>query len=215
MRDLRVVQTKTTLPITSIAPIRGFEPPSIIILGDKYQYAEEIFYNGAEVREFVISSPQRIVARIPDEQLGRPMTSVTIITTIPAANNTSLLSMGLSKLNRSVAGIDKLVQDWMLIFLTNPGSDIFDPDVGGGARAIIGKPVYGGGASAMADLSLAVSRTREQLLRLQSKYPGIPPAERLLSASLTDVRFDNTTTTLTAVVDLQNMVGASASVTVR
>ena len=215
MRDLRVVQTKATLPITSLAPIRNFTPPSIIILGDKFQYAEQVLYNGVEVQEFVISSPQRIVARIPEAQLGMPITSVSVLTMIPSANNTSLLSMGMSKLNRSVSGVDKLVQDWMLLFLTNPGSDIFEPDIGGGARAIIGKPVYGGGTSAMAELSLAVSRTKEQLLRLQAKFPGIPPDERLLSASLTDVRFDNSTTTLTAVVDLQNMVGVSASVTVR
>jgi hypothetical protein len=215
MRDIRVVQTKSSLPISSLAPIRGFNPASIMILGDKFQYAEEVIYNGAEVQEFVISSPQRIVARIPDIQLGMPMTSVLVLTTIPSANNTSILSMGMAKLNRSVTGIDKLVQDWMLLFLTNPGSDIFEPDLGGGARAIIGQPVYGGGSSAMADLSMAVSRTKEQLLRLQGRLSGIPPDERLLSASLTDVRFDSSTTTLTAVVDLYNMVGVSASVTVR
>lgn len=215
MRDFRVVQTKASLPISSVAPIREFVPPSIIVLGDKFQYAEQILYNGVEVEEFVISTPNRLIVRIPSSQLGLPLTSVAVLTTIPSAGNDSLLSLGLPKLTRSVSGLDRLVQDWMLLFLTTPGSDVFEPSLGGGARQIIGKPSYGGGTSASAELSLAVSRTREQLLRLQAQNPRIPPAERLLSASLSSVRFDELTTTLTAVVDIQNMVGAAASVTVR
>ena len=215
MRDFRVVQTKTSLPITSLAPIRKFEPPSIIVLGDKFQFAEEILYNGVPVDEYVISTPNRIIARIPDSQLGLPLLSVSILTTIPSAGNDSLLSLGLPKLSRSVSGLDKLVQDWMLLFFTTPGSDIFDPSLGGGARQIIGKPTYGGGTSASAELSMAVSRTQEQLLRIQAQNPRMPPDERLLSASLISVRFDEHTTTLTAVVDIRNMVGIAASVTVR
>lgn len=215
MKDLRVVQTKSSLRITSFAPIREFDPPSIVIMGDKFQYAENIIYNGADVKEFVIASPTRIIARIPDQQLGKPITSLSVLTTVPAARNSSILSLGLSRLNRAVQGIDKLVQDWMLIFLTTPGSDIFDPTLGGGARQLIGKAAYGRGTSVMADLSIAVSRTREQLQALQSKYSNIPPDERLLSAELTDVRFDEATTTLTAVVDIKNMVGATATVNVR
>lgn len=215
MRDFRVIQTKAALPISSSAPIREFSPPSVIIMGDKFNYAEEVFYNGAPVEEFVISTPSRIIARIPDSQLGLPMLSLAVLTTVPTANADSILSMGLPRLSRSATGLDRLVQSWMLIFLTTPGSDIFDLSTGGGARDLIGKTSSSSGASASAELSLAVSRTREQLLKMQAQNPRIPPDERLLSASLSSVRFDEATTTLTAVVDLVSMVGASASVTVR
>jgi hypothetical protein len=212
MRDFRVVQSKAALRVTSISPVRGFDPPSIIVLGEKFQLAEQVLYNGIDVPEFVIASQTRIVARIPDALLGLPMTGVSVMTSVPAANSSSLLSLGLSRLSRSVAGMDKLVQDWMLLFMTTPGSDIFDPSLGGGGQQVVGKAAGPGGSGASAELSLAVSRTREQLLSIQAKSPRIPPAERLLSASLVSVRFDEMTTTLTAVVDIRNMVGASASV---
>lgn len=215
MKDFRVVQAKASLKVTSVSPIRGFHPPSILVLGERFQYAETVLYNGTEAFEFVVSSSTRLIVKIPEAQVGRPLTSLAVLSPTPTVDADALISFGIPRLGRVVQGMDKLVQDWMLVFMTTPGSDIFDPTVGGGARAIIGKPAYGGGQSAMADLALAVDRTREQLVRSQAKHPRIPPDEKLLSASLTDVRFNSDTTTLTAVVDLRSMAGGATSVFLR
>jgi hypothetical protein len=67
----------------------------------------------------------------------------------------------------------------------------------------------------MAQLSIAVDRTRQQILRSQASNSRIPPAERLLSASLSNVSFEPQTTALSALVDLKNVLGGSASVALR
>lgn len=215
MRDIRVVQAKASLKVTSVAPIRGFVPPAVLVLGEQFNKAETVLYNGVEAPEFFIASPTRLVVKIPDAQVGQPLISLSVLSPSAVINIDALVTLGIPRLSRAVTGIDKLVQDWLLVFMTTPSSDIFDPSIGGGAQAIIGKPVSNGGQSAMAELSQAVDRSRQQLIRLQAKYPRIPPSEKLLSASLSDVRFNTDTTTLSAVVDLRNMAGATASVTIR
>ena len=214
MKDLHVVQAKTALKVTSVAPIRGFLPYSIIVLGEDFDYAEDVLYNGVPVDEFVISTSTRLIVRIPTSQIGQPLSSVVVLSPTALAEHDAVISFEIPRLGRLVKGINKLAQEWLLLFMTTPGSDIFNPTYGGGGRAIIGKPSSHGGQSAMAALSLAVDRTREQLVQIQSKYPRIPPDEKLLSATLTDVRFSVDTTTVTAIVDLYSMAGGSASLTV-
>jgi phage baseplate assembly protein W len=213
MRDIRVVQAKTALRVTSVSPIRGFLPYSIIVMGEDFQLAEEVLYNGVPADEFVISSTTRLIVKIPDSQVGQPLNSVIVMSPSPTVDHDAVVTLEIPRLGREVSGMNRLVQDWVTIFLTTPGSDIFNPTYGGGARAIIGKPMTHDGKSAMAELSLAVNRTREQLVQIQSKLLRLPPSEKLMSASLTDIRYDDQTTAITAIVDLYNMAGETASLT--
>lgn len=215
MKDLRVVVAKNLLRVTAVAPVRDFAPAAILILGEKLNTADEIQYNGIEVDEFIIAAPNRIIAKIPESQIGLRLTDLRVFSPVPLSKNDAIVSLIIARPVRMVEGIDRLVQEWVLTFLSSPGSDIFNPISGGGARAIIGQPVYDGGKSATAQLSIAVDKTRQQLLSSQAKNPRIPPAERLLSSSLSNVNFDSHTTALTAVVNIKNVLGSTASVTVR
>jgi hypothetical protein len=214
MRDIRVVQAKALLKVSSVAPVRNFSPPAIVILGERFNTANEITYNGIEVSEFIIAAPTRIIARIPDSQVGQALRDLRVMAPVSIAKLDAQRDLGVGSPVRTVEGIDRLVQEWLLIFLTNPGSDIFNQTGGGGARAVIGQPASSSESNAVSELSLAVEKTKQQLLRQQAQNSNIPPAERLLSASLSDVRFDQQTTSLTAVVDIKNVLGGSASVTV-
>jgi hypothetical protein len=214
MRDFRVVQAKSLLKVASVAPVRNFSPPAIVILGERLNTADEITYNGLGVSEFIITSPTRIIARIPDSQVGQALRDLRVLAPVSVSKLDAMISLGINRPVRTVEGIDRLVQEWLLIFLTNPGSDIFNQTAGGGARSVIGQPASSSESNAVSELSLAVEKTKQQLLRQQAKNSNIPPAERLLSASLSDVTFDQQTTSLTAVVDLKNVLGGSASVTV-
>lgn len=214
MKDLLVVQAKTVLKTTSVAPIRNFSPPAVVALGEKLHLTKEILYNGVEVTEFVISSPSRLIIRIPTSQVGRELTSLQALTTAAVSQQDALLSMAIVRPIKTVQGIDKLVQQFTLTMLTTPGSDIFEPNSGGGARAIIGRSVNGSDSPA-ALLSLAVNRTKQQILRSQAQNSRIPPSERLLSATLSSVEFDAQNTAIRGVVDLRSVAGESALVTVR
>jgi hypothetical protein len=211
MKDFRVVHAKAVLTVSSIAPVRNFDPPSIIVLGDRLNRANEITYNGVQVDEWVVSSESRLVLRIPNSQVGRELAELLVLATVQFAEQDALVQLGLARPVRAVSGIDRLVQQWVMTFLTTPGSDVFNLSSGGGGRSLVGKSV-GGNTVPAADIAIAVERTKSQLLKAQANNSSIPPSERLLSASLVSVSYDKSNTTAYAVVDLRNVVGASSLV---
>jgi hypothetical protein len=212
MKDFRVVHAKILLKVLSVSPMREFFPPAIAITGEKLDLAEEIYFNGSEVKEFYVQSPNKMLIRIPDAQIGKNLRELRVLTSTQLAKQDALVVLGLTKTPKPVSGIDRLVQSWVLVFLSNPGSDIFNPNSGGGARSIIGTVQVQ--ASPAADLALAVDRTRVELISSQANNPRIPTDERLLSATLSSVEYNELTTALSAVVEIKNSVGDRAEVSI-
>lgn len=213
MKDIRVVRAKVLLKIANVTPIRDFVPPAILILGEKMDIAEEVFFNNVQVTEFIALNNEKMIARIPPSQVGKRLDSLEVRTSVRLAQRDAQVTLGVDRPIRTIEGIDRLVQEFVLVFLTTPGSDIFNKKSGGGALAIIGKPVSGKDG-AMADLSVAVERTRSQLIAAQAQNTKIPASERLLSCSLSSVKYDARTTTISATVDIQNSVGGTAVVSI-
>jgi hypothetical protein len=214
MKDFRVTQAKVLLPVQSVAPIRGFLPPSILLVGERLDKATQIVYNGIVAEEFVAQSPTRLVVRIPPSQVGRKLDQLKVVSDVSITRGSAEVVLGIERPLRIAEGIEKLVQSWLLLFLTTPGSDIFSPHSGGGGRALIGTTTDRNHRSAAADLALAVERTRTELVRLQS-VTRVPPSEKLLNTVIESVQFDEDTTTLVAQVSIKNMLGETAEVSVR
>jgi hypothetical protein len=215
MKDFSIIAARVLLKVHSVAPIRGFNPPSVVVLGDKLNLTQEIFYNNLKVTEFVVSAPNRLIVRIPTTQIGKEFTGIQVFSSVNVTKTSSALSFELIKPLKQVEGIERLVQSWMLVFFTTPGSDVFDTQSGGGVRAIIGKNTNTKGKGVSADLALAIERTQNELIRLQSQNSRIPISEKLLSATLSGMNYDDRTTTLSATVALKNMLGEQAEVSVR
>src|SRR5437016_1346329 len=138
MKDFRIVHARVILNVYSIAPIRGFVPPSIVAIGQDLNTTTEILYNGITVTEFVISSSTRLIIRIPPSQVGKDLLDFQVYSDRPKLTGEAALVLALSKPPQPISGIDRLVQSWMMLFLTTPGSDVFTPNSGGGAQSIIG-----------------------------------------------------------------------------
>lgn len=215
MKDFSIIAARVLLKVHSIAPVRGFTPPSVVVLGDKMNLAQEVLFNGVKVTEFVVSASNRLVVRIPDSQVGKEFTGIQVFSSVNITRTSAALSFELIKPFKQVEGIERLVQSWMMVFFTTPGSDVFDTKSGGGVRSIIGKNTNTRGKGVSADLALAIERTQTELLRLQPKNSRIPLSEKLLSATLSSMDFDSSTTTLNATVSLKNMLGEDAEVSVR
>lgn len=211
MIDFRFVHARTLLKVSSMAPIRGFSPPSIIIVGEKLNQADEIILNGISTKTFSIQSSTRLVAQIPPSQVGRAVSSLQILSTVPSLTGSAQLNFNASRPSK-VEGIDRLVQSFIILVLSNPGSDLFEPGSGGGVLGLVGRSTDANGKSVAADLSLAIERTKSELLRLQGADQRIPPSERLLSATMVNVNFNPSSTVLSAVVELTNSLGQSAQV---
>lgn len=212
MKDFRIVTAKAALKVTSFSPIRGFYPPSILVVGEKLNQTDEILYNGVQALEFVVSSPSRLVVKVPPSQVGKPFTDLKVLSPVSLAKQDAILSLGLTRPIRTVSGIDRLVQSWVIVFMSTPGTDIFSPKSGGGGLSLVGRTTDRTGKRVTADLATAVENTKQELLRAQAKNQTIPPSERLLTSSLDVVEFDAKTTTLSARINIQNMLGDAAEV---
>src|SRR5688572_5972892 len=140
MIDLRVVNAKAILRSFSVQPIRGFVPTSVLVTGEKFDRATEIQYNGVQADEFAIVSSTRIIVRVPSSQLGKTFRDIKVLSPVSAAKQDAVISLELTSPPKTISGIDRLVQNWVIIFLTTPGTDIFSPNSGGGGASIIGRP---------------------------------------------------------------------------
>lgn len=215
MKDFRIVHAKSILKVHSIAPIRGFLPTSIVVLGDLLDRTEEVLYNGLQANEFIVSSPSRLIIRVPESQVGVELKDLQVLSSVSVTKLPAVVSLELSKPPKSISGIDRLVQAWLMIFYSTPGSDIFDLGSGGGALSMVGRTTTRNGKGVAADLAQAVEKTKNELLRLQAKNPRIPPAERLLSGDLQSVQFDAANTVLSARVSIKNVLSEQAEISVR
>lgn len=212
MKDFRIITAKVILNVYSVAPVRGFLPPSILVAGEKLDRASEVLYNGISVSEFAVVASNRLVVKIPKSQVGQKFQDIKVLAQVSAAKADATLSLGVTTPPKTVSGIDRLVQSWVIIFMTTPGSDIFTPNSGGGAVAIIGRPTDRSGKGVAADLAIAIERTKQEILRLQAGIQTIPPSEKLLSSSLDSIQYDQASTVTSARVIIQNMIGNSAEV---
>lgn len=212
MKDFRIITAKVVLNVYSIAPIRGFLPLSILVSGEKLNTASEVLYNGISVSEFAVVAPNRLVVKVPKSQIGQKFQDIKVLSPVSVVKADAVLSFGVTTPPKTVSGIDRLVQSWVIVFMTTPGSDIFTPNSGGGAVAIIGRPTDRTGKGVAADLAIAIERTKQEILRLQAGSQIIPPSEKLLSSSLDSIQYDQASTVTSARVNIQNMIGNFAEV---
>lgn len=137
---------------------------------------EEVWVNSRKAL-FTIASATSILCSLPSgvDKLEQIM--------IVAATNTVSKSQMFSYLARSgqISGAQKMTAQFLKLFHTTPGTDLFRPSSGGGAQKIVGSNVTD--TSLAATLVRAVSRTEAQMIVGQSKSK-VPGAEKLLRAEI-------------------------------
>lgn len=215
MKDFRIVHAKAILKVHSVAPVRGFLPPSVLVVGEKLDRTLEVLYNGIAAKEYFISSPNRLVVRIPPSQVGRELRDIEVLSTVSLTKLDAVVSLEITKPPKVIEGVDRLVQQWLMIWASAPGSDLWNPQSGGGGYSIIGRSTDKTGKNVAADLAQSVERTKSELLRIQAANPRIPPAERLLSSELQAVQFDPAKSELFGRVSIKNLLGEDAEISLR
>lgn len=206
MFDLKVLNAKVLLTINGISPVRGLLNPAVLLTGQDFNNTDSVVYNGVPALDFIIYSSTKLIVKVPTSQIGKDIVGMEVYSSVPLPNLDATLVFELTAPLKKLSGIERLVQSWMILFNTTPGTDIFSPTIGGGVRSILGRPVNGNSA-ASADLALAIDKTKKDLVKLQTQDPTIPPEEKLLSADLGEVAYDPSTGVLGAKVTLTNMLG--------
>ncbi len=211
MIDIKVIAIRDILPVNRVNFVPGFSPLSLTIEGSLFLQADEVLINNINAPEFMIISDQKLIAQVPESQINSQLTSVTVLATKPSPDRTSILHLDAGKTFASLKGLEKLIQYFVKVLLQNPGSDIFNPTLGGGVLGFVGRVVSKKDSSALTtSLVSAVNQTRDQIIKLQGQISRLPSDERLLRADTQAVGFNPTTTTLAARISVGAVSGRAA-----
>lgn len=209
--QLHVVRSRDILMVQGIPGfVEGLSPPTIIVKGEDFSSAETVLINQVPSPEFMIVNKSTIWAQLPSGTSR--MSQIEVLSSKFTRNvESSRVDFELGNKTRKVNGILKLVQLFTKWVLQSPGSESFNPNRGGGLQNIVGKlsttrdmqPIS-------ASIARAVTTTVTQIRAAQIGVPNLPLSERLLSASLIDLKVYEAQMQATARVSIQSVAGAEA-----
>jgi hypothetical protein len=209
--DIQVTYPQQLIKISSVT-LLDEEVPTLEIIGDDFSAVDEVLLNDIQSPEVVILSKTRLTAVIPEEVRGQQIVNVVVVSYRTVFSQGSVVSFRVGGTNRKTSGISRLVQLFLKVLLSTPGSDIFNKTLGGGALRNVGKSFSRtNSGSIVSDFVISVDTTVKQIIAAQARQPRLPRDERLLSAKVTSARFDAEQTALVVSIELYSQAGTSAT----
>jgi len=175
-----------SVPITEKAPV------VFSIEGDNFDRAEQVLYNGEAITFFVRNS-SLIHAIVPDNLVGRRVRNIFVLTNSREFNSSAIFSYEFGSSIGTVAGPEKLIQQFLLLLQKTPGSGVFNRSAGGGLQKFAGSVQKAPGQT-LASISQKILNTAEQLKESQAGA-DLPPDERMRAVLINNITFtkgDNT-----------------------
>ena len=209
--DIQVCFPQETITVSGITAIPG-DLRIIEVRGEDFSAVDSIRVNDQEVKDFAVLSSTFLRAQLPSNMRPSEVETVTVVSRRLALTSRSLLRFRMSKMPSKVSGILRLVQLYVKVLLTDPGSDSFNQNLGGGLLRNIGNafPSAAARGGIVNDAAIAVRRTNEQIIAIQARQPSIPANEKLLSASIQSSSFSPSEAALSIELDLRSQTGEPA-----
>ncbi len=185
--SIRILQLRRVLELSSIAEIPGVSPRAVELRGNRLDVASAVEINGMGAPAFMALGPGRLLAQVPTGLLGR-ITEVAVFSDYLDPGGRSLAFYDLGSHPFLVDGKYRVLQNYVKLLMTTPGTDIFSPGSGGGFQQLIVRNVSPGSEPAIAgeieSRNLSVAR---QIIQAQALDPTIPAGERLLSSTIDNI----------------------------
>jgi phage baseplate assembly protein W len=194
--DLLLVQYENVAEATNVA-LAG--TTTLDITGAGFRDVSRVLINGYASPSFVVASPQRIFADLPNGVTR--VQSIQVLTAAIGDAATSVISFSLGT-GKFAGGTARMVQSFMVCLLTSPGDNLFLPNYGGGLRDIL-KTTISSSADVRARVAQAVARA-EATLVANLNSTKLAPDEKLVSATLVAADFNPVTTALSIQVRLRS-----------
>jgi len=209
--DIQVIFPSDIIPLTSVRVIPGLVPRSLDVLGSDFRDLDEVRINDVRSPSFVVLSRTRLLAQIPPSILNDSVTSVSVISNRLTLVNKSLIRFKLGTRTTKVSGMLRLMQVFLKILFTSKNRDIWSPRLGGNGLSALGSNFSRQeGQGIVADFMISVKDTSKQIVALQGRDNTIPRDERLLSANVQNISFNENESALIAGVELLNQTGERA-----
>lgn len=211
--DFQVIYLRDVLQVTSVDNLVGVVPRTLDIRGPDFRNVVRVEINEVPAPNFVVASPRQILAQVPTNQEKELIRSLAVLSSSFTTQANSQLKFEISNFPRGISGLMKMVQNFVLYLLRTPGTDAWYPRSGGGVLKFAGssfsKNTSGG---VVADFSLSVNRTRNQLMGLQANNPRLSSDEKLAAANVLSAVFSPAQSALLARVELIAQSGKRAAI---
>ena len=209
MIDFQVVVPQEMVKVSQVTAVTGLPVRTLSVHGDDFRSVDEVLMNEVPSPSFAVLSKTQLLAQVPDALLGDTITSISVLSTKLVITQRSFLRFRIGPTANKTRGILRLMQLYLKVLFTTPGTDIFSPNSGGGALAHLGQGVNAGSDLA-SGLVVAVDTTTRQIVQMQGRNQSIPPDERLLSAAVISAGYSKADTALVASIQLTSLAGRSA-----
>jgi hypothetical protein len=208
--DLQVVFPQEAIILNNVRILPG--PPRVVdVTGADFRAVDEVLINKVASPDYVVLSKTRLAAQVPDSLSEQHIFTVQVLSRRLTITPRSLLRFRIGQKPGKVTGIQRLLQKFLRILFTTPGTDIFNKSLGGGGLVKVGQ-TFGmeDGSDILSNLIIAIDTTSRQLVALQSRNPSLPPDERLLSAKVLSAGFDKAEGAIDVVVEIVSQAGRAA-----
>jgi len=191
MATIQVISIQDVLPITAINNIPGMIPRTVDIRGVDFYSVQDVLLNDQPSPSVVVMSSTQIYAQVPGGEVSNIIKSVSVLSNMFTATDASRINFSFTSTPQKAKGLQLLAQTYLLVLLTSPGSDAWNPSKGGGVQEIVGGAMAKQGAgSAVARFATAANSARSQTIALQARNFQLTDDERLAGAELLSSHFD-------------------------
>lgn len=196
--DLQTVLPQQSIQLNSVKLTQLGLLRALDVTGADFSAVDEVQINEQVSPDVMVISRTRLVAQLPESLQDNPdIQSVAVLSNAITINPRSLLRFRIGDTPGQVSGILRLIQLFVKILFSDPGSDIFNKNSGGGALREVGV-TFGAeeGQNIKANFTVSVDRTARQIIAAQSRNGSIPRDERLLRANMLGATFSRNTGSL-------------------
>ena len=214
--DFQICMPQESIRLTKIRltpPNNVGLPRGIDVIGQDFRSVDEVLINDMPSPDVLILSKNRLIAQLPDAlQASLSVSSVSVLSRKLTITDRSFIRFRIADVPGKVSGILRLLQLFLKILFTTPGTDIFSQKTGGAALRNVGQ-TFGKDDSSdiVTDFIIAVGSTTKQIISLQGRGGALPPDERLLSARVLRAGFNRELGGILASIEVISQAGRAAT----
>lgn len=206
MISIQVLQLRDSIPIDRLS-LHSSDPYVLRGTGKGFYAVASAEVNGFEA-SFEILNDNVILITVPDKAKGTLIRTVDLFSEKYTGRHPLRLDFSMN--GRTVEGVMKLVQQFVILLLTSPGSNTFAKSAGGGVLSVMKVSLDESNRGTIVGLiQNAIRNTSRQLQSIQSALP-LPADEKLRRAELLDISFDYNDLAIAPVIGIESVSGAKA-----
>jgi hypothetical protein len=211
--SIEVIKLRDVLRVQAITRFVPGLPKTVELKGENFSSAVEVTFNDINSPEFLLVNKSTIYARLPDEVDQVREVSV-ISSSFTRTGEASKVFFKFGEKTKPVSGVLRLTQLFTMQLLKSPGSDIFDREDGGGLQEVVGlvSSTYKTDGI-LGTITNAVKKTEQQIRRNQIGQVGLSLNERLLAATILDLRMARDSDNVVVRIRIDTVAGESALTT--